>query len=153
MAGVRTFTLIALLGFLSAMVTEMFATHWIMTGTLLALVILIGISYYIGYTKYEQAGMTTEVAMILTYVMGALVFFGYQELAVALVIILMLVLSLHRQSKILVKRVSTKEIIDSVKFGIIAFIILPLLPNEYYGYLDAFNPHETWLMVVVVSGI
>ncbi|MBP7841096.1 hypothetical protein KA037_00225 [Patescibacteria group bacterium] len=45
------------------------------------------------------------------------------------------------------------EIYDAIKFAIIAFIILPLLPNQDYGFLGLFNPYKTWLMVVFVSGI
>ncbi|MBP7061403.1 hypothetical protein KBA84_01050 [Patescibacteria group bacterium] len=53
----------------------------------------------------------------------------------------------------MVHKISMDEIYDAIKFAIIAFIILPLLPNQDYGFLGLFNPYKTWLMVVFVSGI
>jgi uncharacterized membrane protein (DUF4010 family) len=40
-----------------------------------------------------------------------------------------------------------------MQFVLLALVILPVLPNESYGPFDAFNPHETWLMVVLIVGI
>ncbi len=48
---------------------------------------------------------------------------------------------------------SEKELSGALKFAVIAFIILPLLPDQNYGPYGLFNPHFIWLMVVFISGI
>jgi uncharacterized membrane protein (DUF4010 family) len=50
-------------------------------------------------------------------------------------------------------RVSEKELINTLKFLIIAFVILPLLPDEVIGPWAVFNPFQIWLMVVFISAI
>ena len=51
------------------------------------------------------------------------------------------------------KKIKMKELGDTLKFAIIAFVILPFLPNKGYGPLEMFNPYLIWLMVVFISGI
>ena len=47
----------------------------------------------------------------------------------------------------------SEELADTLKFAVIAFVILPFLPNQSYGPLELFNPFIVWLMVVFISGI
>jgi uncharacterized membrane protein (DUF4010 family) len=36
---------------------------------------------------------------------------------------------------------------------VLSFIILPILPDVDYGPFDTLNPHQTWWMVVLISGV
>jgi len=40
-----------------------------------------------------------------------------------------------------------------LQFSVLTFIVLPILPDQSYGPYHAFNPHQAWLMVVLISGI
>ena len=51
------------------------------------------------------------------------------------------------------KKIKKEELSDTLKFAVVAFIILPFLPNQGYGPLEMFNPYIIWLMVVFISGI
>jgi uncharacterized membrane protein (DUF4010 family) len=51
------------------------------------------------------------------------------------------------------EKISPKEMASTLKFAVIAFVILPFLPNKGYGPLEIFNPFIIWLMVVFISGI
>jgi uncharacterized membrane protein (DUF4010 family) len=46
-----------------------------------------------------------------------------------------------------------QELADTLKFAVVAFVILPFLPNKGYGPLGFFNPYTFWLIVVFVSAI
>jgi uncharacterized membrane protein (DUF4010 family) len=50
-------------------------------------------------------------------------------------------------------RVSREDLFSTIKFLIVATIVLPLLPNEPMGPLDAINPFSVGLMVVLISGL
>lgn len=40
-----------------------------------------------------------------------------------------------------------------MRFVLLAFIILPILPNDTYGPFEVLNPHEIWLMIVFIVGL
>ncbi len=50
-------------------------------------------------------------------------------------------------------RLKNQEIKSTLVFALIAFVILPMLPNQAYGPFGAFNPYLIWLMVVFICGI
>jgi len=79
------------------------------------------------------------------------VFFDYELIAIASAIVTFGLFSFREQLHNIVYTISTEEIYDAVKFAIVAFIILPLLPDQDYGFLGLFNPYKTRLMVVFVS--
>jgi uncharacterized membrane protein (DUF4010 family) len=76
-----------------------------------------------------------------------------KELAIALAVAVTVFLSLKETLHDWAHRISREDISATLKFAIITFIILPVLPNKVYGPFDAFNPHEIWLIVVLISGI
>jgi uncharacterized membrane protein (DUF4010 family) len=75
------------------------------------------------------------------------------RLAVMLSIIVTAILALKRYIHVAVRRISEREMIDTIKFLIIAFVILPLLPDTATGPWGVFNPYQVWLMVVFISAI
>lgn len=151
-AGVRTFILIALWGILSAYLSELFP--YFILGSFMALSVLIGLGYWLTVKDSGDLGLTTEVAALLTFILGALCYYeeGY-TISVVLSILVTTLLALKPVLHKLAQKISEKEMIDTLKFLIIAFVILPLLPNETLGPWDVFNPYQAWLMVVFISGI
>jgi uncharacterized membrane protein (DUF4010 family) len=100
-------------------------------------------------------GVTSEVAAMVVFVCGALCYWNYLELAAALAVVTFGFLTLKPQLHGIAERVSSEDLYATLKFAIISLIILPVLPNQVYGPppFDAFNPYNTWLMVVFISGI
>ena len=45
------------------------------------------------------------------------------------------------------------DLVSIFQFAVLSVIILPILPNTNYGPFGTFNPYQTWLMVVLVSGV
>ncbi|MDP3065717.1 MAG: MgtC/SapB family protein [Methanobacteriaceae archaeon] len=151
-AGVRTFMLIALFGIISAYISQFYSLFLYLAFT--GLIILIGVSYMVTTRKTGSVGLTTEVAAIITFILGGLCFSpeGLQ-LATILAIITTTILAIKNPLHKFARKISEKELTNTLKFLIIAFVILPLLPNTTIGPLNVFNPYQIWLMVVFISAI
>ncbi|PKL66379.1 MAG: hypothetical protein CVV28_10890 [Methanobacteriales archaeon HGW-Methanobacteriales-1] len=151
-AGIRTFIFIALLGILSAYLSEIFTYFYLIAFA--GLSFLVGLSYWVSTRDNGDVGLTTEVAALLTFSLGLMCYWddGY-KLAPILAIIITTLLALKPGLHKIAQKISQKEMTDTLKFLIIAFVILPLLPNQTMGPWEVFNPYQIWLMVVFISGI
>ncbi|NLM02864.1 MAG: MgtC/SapB family protein [Methanothermobacter wolfeii] len=150
-AGIRTFMLISLMGALSANLSGAFPL--VFPAALLGLIILILASYIVTTWDEGDVGLTGEVAAIIAFLLGALCFSYDYRLAVILAIIVTAILALKRYIHVFVRKISEREMIDTLKFLMIAFVVLPLLPDAPMGPWGVFNPNRIWLMVVFISGI
>ncbi len=150
-AGLRTFTLVALLGFLSAYLGITF-TYWLFIAGFLGVVSIVAISYWVTAGKGE-IGSTTEFAIIFTFLLGGLVLVGSINLSLALTVITLVLLSLKLRLKSMIGQLTQKELFAFVRFVVIALLILPFLPNEFYGPYEVINPREVGWIIVLTSGI
>ncbi|GAB4481547.1 MAG: MgtC/SapB family protein [Anaerolineae bacterium] len=152
-AGIRTFSLIALLGAVTAFLVEPFGLLPLIL-SLGGVILLVVASYAGGLLRTrEEDGITTEVAVLLTFLFGSMVVWDLPELAAALAVITALLLSLKLPLHETVRRMSTSDLRVTLEFGIVSLVILPLLPNETFGPYDILNPFQIWLFVVFISGI
>ncbi len=153
-AGVRTFALFSLSGAAGALLADVLASPWPFL-VLLALVgLLVTVSH--GISAWRGAvGVTTEMAALLTFVVGALCYQGMLELAAALGVAVTVLLSVKGELRRFAQRLTQADILAALKLAVITAIVLPLLPNRTFGAppWDAFNPYRVWLMVVLVSGV
>lgn len=151
-AGVRTFILIALLGTISAYLSQFFYCFWIVAFA--GLVVLVGLSYLVTTRNNGDVGITTEIASFLTFGLGVLCFTDEGlQIAPIFAIIITTLLAIKPQIHKFAHRISEKELLNTLKFLIVAFVILPLLPDEFIGPMAVFNPYQIWLMVVFISAI
>lgn len=151
-AGIRTFMLIAVFGTSSAFLSTFYPNFIIIA--FLGLSIMVGLSYVTSTREFGDIGITTEVVALLTFILGALCFTdeGLQIVPIIAIIITTL-LAVKPSLHTFARKISQKEIINTLKFLIVAFVILPLLPDQTMGPLNVFNPYQIWLMVVFISGI
>lgn len=150
-AGVRTFTLVALLGFLTAMLSTTF-TYWIFITGFLSVICMVAISYWITANK-GRIGGTTEFAIIFTFLLGGLTFVGNINASLALTVMAVVLLSLKMKMRTIIGQLTQKELYAFVRFVVIALLILPFLPNNYFGPYNVINPREVGWVIVLVSGI
>jgi uncharacterized membrane protein (DUF4010 family) len=153
-AGARTFALLGLAGCAAALAADALDSAWAFLGIFLALAGLVIVSYFVSAWR-GAVGMTSEVAVLLTVLAGALCYWGYMALAAALGVATTVLLSLKLETETFVRRISREDVYATLKFAVITAIILPVLPNHTYGPppLDVLNPYKVWLMVVFISGI
>lgn len=151
--GIRTFPLIALFGALSAYAADIFSIYILIAATvLLGGLIIAAYVTVLSYSK-KTIGATSEIAGFLAFFIGVLCYQGELILATILTILITIILYLRPVLHHFVKKLKKKEIADTLKFAVVAFVILPFLPNQGYGPLELFNPYVIWLMVVFISGI
>jgi len=145
-AGSRTFALLALVGVLAASLSV-----WLVVAGLVIVGGLMVLAYQ--RTQTEDPGTTTEVAAIVAYLLGALTW-TRPALAVALAVVVVgLLVSKGRLHHFARDVVTEVEVEDAVKFFVVAFVILPLLPNADLGPYGVLNPARVWLLVVLLTGI
>ncbi|MEO1766189.1 MgtC/SapB family protein [Thiobacter aerophilum] len=152
-AGLRTFALTSLLGTLCAMLSQQIGSPWLLVVGFAAVAATI-VTAYLGETPPEtEPGTTTEAALLVSYVLGALVWQGERELSIMLAIVTTVLLYLKPEMQGIARRLTRRDLVSILQFAVLSFVILPVLPDRDFGPYHAFNPHQTWLMVVLISGI
>jgi uncharacterized membrane protein (DUF4010 family) len=153
-AGVRTFALIALLGGLAAYVQMQFGLEWLAVAVFVGLAALALVSHAITAERGD-VGITTEVTVLITFLLGGLCVWGQVSLAAAIAVASLLLLSLKDWLHALAQRIEAEDVHATLEFAVITVIVLPLLPNQSYGPppLAVINPYKIWLMVVLISGL
>jgi uncharacterized membrane protein (DUF4010 family) len=152
-AGIRTFSLIALLGSVAAFMMTDFGILPIALA-FSGLVLLSTASYLSTLTRTKkETGITTEVAVMLTFLFGALVMIEQGIVAIALAVITALLLAMKGRIHGVIRQMSTEDLRVTLQFALVAAVILPLLPNRTIDPLGLVNPFQIWLVVVLVSGI
>ncbi|RMD70494.1 MAG: MgtC/SapB family protein [Gammaproteobacteria bacterium] len=148
--GIRTFPLIALGGFASAYWWPDQPVFLIGLGVLGMLLVA---SFVRSSMLTDTVGITTEVAALLTWLLGGMVAMGRLQAAVTIAVIATLLLAAKQHLHGFVRQYFTdKEILAIAEFALLALVIYPLLPDKGYTELDI-NPRQIWFMVVLVSGI
>jgi uncharacterized membrane protein (DUF4010 family) len=152
-AGIRTFPLIALFGGIAAYLGNTYSI-WIFVIAALLVGALIIVAYFVlSGVDRKHIGATSEVAALLTFFIGALAVYGEITITVILAIAITIILYLRSFLHHFAEKISSEEMADTLKFLVIAFVILPFLPNHAYGPHDIINPFVIWLMIVFISGI
>lgn len=150
-AGLRTHTLIAIFGFLSALIAQ-FTGPWFLGVSFAGMIAFVIVSYIRLSAVKGNTGGTSEVATILTFLLGALVCFGHILLAVAIVVIVLLLLTYKPSLHLFVEKLSLEEMRAIIQFVIISALIIPFLPDSNFGPYDLWNLKDIWKMVILVSG-
>ena len=152
--GIRTFTLIALAGAVTASLSQSFASPWIygLGGLAVTAIMIAG---YIVDTKShpENRGLTTEVAGLAVFLLGGMAIVGDRNMAVVLGIITSAVLAYKQTLHQLVGKIGEDDLYAILKLLIASFIILPILPNHTVDPWNAINPYKVWWLVILISGL
>lgn len=152
--GVRTFSLLGLLGCASAFLGSITQSSWPQIIVLTSIGLIISISYFHSY-KSGNTGITTEIAAIMTVIIGILSFHGEMVIAAILGVAMTVLLALKVKTRALTENISSEDIYATLQFAVISVIILPILPGEsvFGPPFDVLIPQRIWLMVVFISGI
>ena len=152
-AGLRTFALVSLFGTLSAMLSEKTGSPWILAVALLATGLMIIAAYFQNDAAQSDPGTTTVAAVLVAFCLGAVVWFGNAKLAVMLAIVSTILLYFKTELKGLTERLTRTDLVSILQFAVLSLVVLPILPDRGYPPFDALNPHQVWLMVVLIAGV
>ncbi len=149
-AGSRTFPLFALVG---AIVQAFFPA--MLPVALVALVIPLTVAYGGKVVTRGDVGLTTLTASLITVLLGALAVHSERGALFAIIIggVVTVLLSAKPTIHSLVERIDESERRASLKFILVVFVVLPVLPNRELDILYGLNPRFVWLMVVFVTGL
>jgi len=151
-AGLRTFTLWALLGAVCGYFSKTGQPAVFIAG-LCAMGLWMGLFLYFRSREKTGAGFTTAAAGLLTYLLGGLVVFGEARTALVLSVATIILLAGKPSLHDLSKKFTPEDARMALQFLAVTGAVLPLVPDRDLGPLGAFNPRSIWLMVVMVSGL
>ena len=149
-AGLRTF---ALLGTVTALLAEQIASPWLLAAGFLVTGGMIMLANLKQDDPRADSGTTTVVATTLSYCLGALIWYGHQQIAVVLAIVATILLHFKTELHGFTTRLTPQDIGSMLQFAVLSFVILPMLPDKGYGPYEALNPRHIWLMVVLIAGV
>ncbi|ENJ1690506.1 MgtC/SapB family protein [Vibrio parahaemolyticus] len=151
-AGIRTFSLVGLLGGLVAILADLYSPL-LLGFALIALVILACIAFVMQQKKSRDISITGVVSLLVTFVLGSLAVSGEAVLAASAAVITAVVLDNKRELHQALQKLQEYELDAALRLLIISIVLLPLLPNQSYGPWNALNPYEIWWMVVLIASI
>ncbi len=188
-AGLRTFTLVALAGATAAVLRDTPGGQWLLPAGAIGLMIALATGNLMSSQKRsisfsgnisEKAsrdgesentkssdseshkseilrghgfGQTTEIAALLTYLVGAQMIIGPPWIGAAVGGATAVLLHFKSSMEGFVRQLHDRDVRAVMQFVLLSLIVLPLLPDQTYGPYDVFNPRETWLMVVLIVGL
>lgn len=152
-AGLRTFSLVSMLGCLFALLAEHSGGPWLLAVGLIVLALSMIASNFSAQQEEQYRGFTSEAAIIVTYGLGAAVWLGYAQVAVMLALTTTMLLYFKTELKAFSESMTAKDINSMLQFGVLALVILPILPDGNLGPYGAINPRQVWWLVVLISGL
>lgn len=159
--GVRTFALIALVGAVCGYLSGVIGAWLIGVGLAVVGGLVVVSRYRAAAAEEPPGGMASQVAAVATFLLGVTATatelapnpIERFQLTAAVGIGVVGLLALREPLHSLASKVTREDLYATVRFTILAIVLLPLLPNEAYGPLDALNPLQIGTMVVLVAGI
>lgn len=158
--GVRTHPLIALTGALTSLLSMRFGFGIVLAGLGLLGVFLF-LAYWGSLQKDRELGLTSELAFVVSFLLG--VFSSSKDVVespeqrafvtIAVAVVVAGLLSAKPPLHRLADRVSKEDIFATLKFLLVAVVVLPVLPNRAFGPLAVLNPFKIGLMVVLIAGV
>lgn len=146
--GVRTFSITALLGCLSILISVQLAAI-----CLAGVVILVAFLNGRSLVADRSLELTTSVALIVTFILGALAGQGHLFTPTTAAILMTMLLAWKTELQRFAGDLKLSEIRGAVLLGLIGFVIYPLLPNRFIDGWHLLNPRQSWLIVIIVAGL
>jgi uncharacterized membrane protein (DUF4010 family) len=149
-AGVRTFTLLGILAGLAGWL-------WTRQSEALAVVLVAGaaalvVAAYVAAARRE-VDATTEVASLVVLASGLAAAIGHWALAGGTIAVTTLLLVEKSRLHDIARRLDDQSLRAAVRFGVMAIVILPLLPEGPFGPGAGLRPRTLWLAVLIFSGL
>jgi uncharacterized membrane protein (DUF4010 family) len=148
-AGGRTFSLIALAGYLASWLSEIIPYLQIIVFTGILLLVLE--THFFRSKEDRYAGITTPVTALLTYMIGVMVYYGLVQYALILGIVIIVLLEIKPRLQSLEYKISSTDINAVILLLVMTFIVLPFLPNKMIGPYNLINPYKTWFMAILIA--
>ena len=151
-AGIRTFALVGLFGGVAGLLGREVGGLAVAAG-FLAITALVVAAYAVTSRIQSSYGITTAVAALGTFALGAAACLGYRQGAAAAAVVMAILLGLKPEIHRWVVRLNRRELVAALQLLLLSVVVLPLLPDRPVGPWGAFNPYQLWWLVVLVAGL
>ncbi|MCS7037581.1 MAG: MgtC/SapB family protein [Saprospiraceae bacterium] len=151
-AGLRTFSLMSITGYLTAKLAVQAANTWLIPLVALGVLLLITVAYWV-QAERQGLGITTEIALFVSYLSGNLVAVGYAGEAFGGAVTVAVLLSLKTRFKLFIKQISQEELAAFLKFFVLIVLALLLLPDAYFGPDNLLHYRSIGWVILLVSSI
>jgi uncharacterized membrane protein (DUF4010 family) len=153
-AGFRTFMLVCLFGFISSYLSSVVLNSLLML-SFLFVGILAALNFYRKIIYKRGKGITTEIAFLLTFLIGMILYYESYPyiISLALAFLLTLILVLKESLHEFAHKVTTREIEDFIIFGLVAFVIYPILPDYPIDPFGILKLKFIWKAIVAIFGL
>lgn len=145
-AGIRTFPIVAVLGYLAVFLSEV-VSGWVFPGVLLGVFGIIAIAFLRAQSSIR--GTTTEFTLMVAFLLGGLIKAGYFQLSVAIAIGVTALLAFKIRLHKLAGALSQSELLSILQFLLVTALVLPLLPDQNLGPYGFFNAYKTGLILSI----
>jgi uncharacterized membrane protein (DUF4010 family) len=151
-AGFRTFGLISLLGSVTVLLSP--SSGGLFFAPMVAVLgIVVALGYWREAERSNDLSLTSEVAALLAFALGALAGEGELMVAASTAVVVTLLLGFKPELHSLLERIEREELLATLRLLLISVVLLPILPDKGFGPWMAINPYRIWWMVVLVAGI
>lgn len=151
-AGLRTYTLVALLGALSAVLTN-YTSAVFLALSFLGFSIVFSAFAWLEAKAERDFSVTGVIAGLITFALGAYAVLGDLQIAIAASVAVTLILALKRPLHEWLRRLTWLEIRSALILLAMTFLAQPLLPNRTVDPWGAINPAEIWLLAIIIAAI
>lgn len=149
--GIRTFILAAILGNVADWIARSSNPGLLIAATA-GFFILVTVAYFV-QTQKGKIGLTTEIALLLTFLLGIANSRGLMQESLVVVVLMTTVLSLKEQLHGFIKQITEEELFAFIKFIVLALLVLPMLPSTPFGPDNLLTPRDLGYIVILVLSI
>jgi uncharacterized membrane protein (DUF4010 family) len=146
--GARTFALTALLGTLAVLFAPSMATM-----SMVGVLLIIGFANGRSLLVDRSLEATTSAALLVIFVLGALIGQGHLFTPVAAAILMTMLLTWKVELRRFAGGLQPVEIRSAVLLGLLGLVVYPLLPDHFIDKWELINPRQAWITVIVIAGI
>ncbi len=151
-AGIRTFALIALLGSGWGLLLDE-SRLLLLSFAFFGFAVVVAAAQVTKAIRLGDYGITTSIAALLTFVLGAAAAQGQVAFVASVAVIATTLLGVKPILHEWVRKLDQNDLYAVFKMLLISVVLLPVLPNRGYGPWGFFNPYEIWWMVVLIAGV
>jgi len=159
-AGLRTYTLVGMFGGVAGALELALrsggASAWpgvLLAGFFVAFSGVFGLFQYREHQADNTYSVTSSIAAMVTFALGALAVLGDMRLAGAAGVVLVAILAAREALHRFIEALTFAELRSAIVLLAMTFVILPLVPDNPLGPFGGISPARIWTLAILLATI